>query len=119
GLDLASEGLEPLAPEFIEERAQLTQALRAGSVDASRALAALAQETRVVQDPQVLRDRLPCDVEVRGDRSRGHFVVADEMQDLASSGLGDGIDGCLHGNVSIYYRNLTLAPAYAYILPSA
>ena len=67
-----------------------------------------------MQDPQVLRDRLPRDVEVRGDPSRGHLVVADEMQDLASSGLGDGIDGCLHVNVSIYYRNLTLAQVCAY-----
>jgi hypothetical protein len=65
----------------------------------------------------VLRDRLPCDVEVRGDPSRGHFLVADEMQDLSSSRLGDGIDGCLHVNVSIYYRNLTLAQVYAFILP--
>ena len=64
----------------------------------------------------MLRDRLPRDVEVRGDPPRGHFVVADEMQDLASSGLGDGIDGCLHGNVSIYYRNLTLAQAFAFML---
>lgn len=44
-------------------------------------------------------------------------MVADEMQDLTSSRLGDGIDGCLHVNVSIYYRKLTLAQAYAYILP--
>ena len=64
----------------------------------------------------MLRDRLPRDVEVRGDPPRGQFLVADEMQDLASSGLGDGINGCLHVNVSIYYRNLTLAQVYAFIL---
>src|SRR5437879_2323052 len=39
------------------------------------------------------------------------------MQDLTSSRLGDGIDGCLHVNVSIYYRNLTLAQVYAYTSP--
>src|SRR5438046_2233689 len=49
-----------------------------------------------MQDPQVLRDRLPRDVEVRRDPPRGHFPVADETQDLTSSGLSDGIDGCLH-----------------------
>src|SRR5437016_5833652 len=63
GLDLTSEGLESLAPEFIEERAQLSYALGAGSVDPSRAVAALAHETRLVEHPQVLRDRLPCDIE--------------------------------------------------------
>jgi len=64
----------------------------------------------------VLRDRLPRDVEVRGDPPRGQFLVADEMQDLASSGLSDGIDGCLHAFASIHYRNLILAQECAFIL---
>jgi hypothetical protein len=50
-----------------------------------------------VQDPQVLRDRLARDIEVCRDPPRSHLLVADELQDLASVGLGDGIDGCLHG----------------------
>src|SRR5207253_759078 len=95
-LHLALEGVEAIVPELIEELAQLEQPFRAGSVDASRAVAALSHETCVVQDPQVLRDRLPCDIEVRGDPPRGHLMVADEMQDLTAPRLGDGIDGCLH-----------------------
>lgn len=63
----------------------------------------------------MLRDRLPRDVEVRGDPPRGQFLVADETQDLTSPRLNDGINGCLHANVSIYYRNLTLAQVFAYI----
>ena len=66
----------------------------------------------------MLRDRLPRDVEVRGDPPRGQFLVADEMQDLPSSGLSDGIDSCLHVNASIHYRNLTLAQVCAFVLGS-
>jgi len=51
----------------------------------------------------MLRDRLPCDIELRGDPPRGHFLVADETQDLTSPRFSDGIDGCLHAIVSIAY----------------
>src|SRR5213075_2713390 len=110
----ALEDLEVLAPEVVQERAQLGQAFGPGSVDASGAVSALTHETGITQVPQVLGDGLAGDIEVRGDLTRGELPVADETQDLASPGLGDGIDDCLHAIATLPDCKLTLAQAVTY-----
>jgi hypothetical protein len=94
------QGLEPLVPELLEEVAQITEALRAGPVEPAGTVAAFAQERRLAQHTQVLRDRRPRDVgEVRGDCSGRKLVVAHEPKDLAPAWLGDGLEGILHFTV--------------------
>src|SRR3954466_5540492 len=94
--DLALERLQAIAPEVIQERTQLDQPLGADAVDTPSAVPPLVHQASAVQDAQVLRDRLPRDVEVRGDAPRGHLLVADQSQDLLSSRLDYGLDYCLH-----------------------
>src|SRR3954451_3083290 len=96
GFDLALELLEAVAPEVVEERTQLDQALGADAVDTSSTVTTLADQPRAVQDAQVLGDRLPGDVEVRGDRPRGHLLVADQSQDFPPPRFDYGLDRCLH-----------------------
>src|SRR3954451_5954428 len=98
GFDLALELLEAVAPEVVEERTQLDQALGADAVDTSGTVATLAHQPSAVQDAQVLGDRLPGDVEVLRDPARGHLLVAHESQDLASPRLDYRLDCCLHGS---------------------
>src|SRR5207247_8463139 len=86
----------PISPEVVEERAQLDQPLGADAVDPASTVTTLAHQPSAVQDAQVLRDRLPGDVEVRGDPPGGHLLVADQSQDLLSSRLDYGLDYCLH-----------------------
>src|SRR5213075_2595568 len=101
GFDLALELLEAAAPEVVEERAQLDQPFGADAVDTSSAVATLAHQPSAVQDAQVLRDRLPGDVEVPSDPPRGHLLVAHQSQDLPSSRLDYGLECCLHAAATI------------------
>src|SRR5436190_11874649 len=128
GFDLALELVEAVAPEVVEERAQLDQPLGTDAVDTSSTVTTLAQQPSAVQDAQVLRHRLPGDVEVRGDLPRGHLLAAHQPQDLPSSRLDYGLYGCLHDRARVsalqgcpcasFYlrrRKLTLAQVFAYI----
>src|SRR5439155_14084066 len=74
GLNLELEDLEVLAPEVVQERAQLGQTLGPSSIDASRPFSTLTDETGIPQVPQVLRDGLAGDIEMRGDLTSGQFA---------------------------------------------
>ena len=82
------ESRQSLAPELVEELAQLGETFGADAVQAPGAVAALIEQSGVLEDAEVLRDRGTGDVEVRRDRARAQLVVADEMQDVTASGLG-------------------------------
>src|SRR3954453_12413335 len=93
---LAPERVEPFVPEAVEELLQLREAFRARLVQAPGAVAPLTHESRLLQDGQVLRDRRPCDVEVRSDLTRRQLVVADERQDPPPSRLCDRLQRRFH-----------------------
>jgi hypothetical protein len=105
---LLSQHLESLVPELPEELTQAAESLRPGAVQTAGAVAPLEQQSRLAQHPQVLRDGGPGDVaEVRGYRSGRQLGVANESQDLAAVGLGDGLDGFLQqGYVSRDLRKI-------------
>src|SRR5215218_2362852 len=63
---LAFEGLETRAPELVEERLQLDEPLGTRAVQAPGAVASLAHEPRLLQHAQMLGNRRPRQVEVRG-----------------------------------------------------
>src|SRR4051812_13624484 len=96
GFDLALELLQAIAPEVVEERAQLDQPLGADAVDPASTVTSLAHQPSAVQDAEVLRDRLPRDVEARGDPPGGHLLVVHQSQDLPSSRLDYRLKCCLH-----------------------
>jgi hypothetical protein len=96
-LRFAFECLEPDVPELLEEVLELGQPFGACSVQASRAVASLAHEPRLLQDGEVLGDRRPRDVEVRRDLARGELLVAHESQDPAPRRRGDRPECSLHG----------------------
>src|SRR5436190_4640541 len=97
--------VEPLAPESVEERLQVGEPLRARTVEASRAVPTLVHETRLLQNAEVLRDRRPRDVELRGDLPRGELPLADELEDPAAAGLGDCTQCSFHR--ALFKRLLT------------
>ena len=83
-------------PERGEVRAELLERATARAIDAATTIPAERDETGVLEDPQVLRDRGPRDVEVRGDLADGPLLVPDETEDLPSSRLGDRAKGVIH-----------------------
>src|SRR5439155_22434570 len=95
-LRFAFEYFESHVPELLEELLELGEPLRAYPVQASRAVASLAHEPRLLQDIQVLRDRGPRDVEMRCDLARAQLPVTDEREDLTTPRCGDCLQRGLH-----------------------
>jgi hypothetical protein len=109
------ECLEPDVPELLEEVLELGEPFRTCSIQASRAVASLVHEPRLLQDVQVLGDRGPRNVEMGCDLAGAQLVVADELEDLPPPWCGDGFERGLHGwYVSIFLRkkqlNFTIGP---------
>jgi hypothetical protein len=91
------QGLEPLVPEPLEELAQAIEAAGIRAVETARPVAALAQQPRLAQHPQVLGDRRPRDVaEVRGDSARGQLAAVDQAENVPPARGSDGLDCALH-----------------------
>jgi hypothetical protein len=57
------------------------------------AVASRPDEARVAQDAKVLRDRAERHLEPVGDLAGGQLAIPDEMEDLASVGLRDDLEG--------------------------
>src|SRR6266545_2171354 len=111
-LCFAFECVEPDVPELLEEVLQLGEPFRTCPVQASRAVASLAHEPRLLQDVQVLGDRRPRDVEVGCDLPGAELVVADERENLPAPGRGDCFQCGLHGSyVSTFLRKKQLKHA--------
>src|SRR4051812_43191084 len=95
-LCFAFECLEPGVPEALEEIAELNEPLGAGPVETSGAVAPLAHEPRLLENVQMLRDRRPRDVEVRGDLACTELTVTHEREDCAPVRRGDRFQRGLH-----------------------
>src|SRR5438093_1578776 len=78
-----------LVPIRLKVGPQLRDALGARPIQAPRAVPSLAHQARLLQHPQVLRDRWSSHVEVAGDLARGELGGPDQAQDLAPARLGD------------------------------
>src|SRR6185437_6422612 len=101
--------LEPFAPERVEKRLQVGEPLRARAVEALRAVPALVHEPGLLEDAQMLRDRRPRHVELRGDLAGGALALPDELEDPAAPGLGDRSQRSFHcASVSTYLRKCQL-----------
>src|SRR5919108_5661895 len=81
-LDLARQGVEALAPELVQEGAQVGQALGTGAVEPLGALPPLGEEPGLLEDADVLGDRRPGHGEVRGDLAGGELAIPDQREDL-------------------------------------
>src|SRR6266576_638796 len=95
----AFQSLEPDVPELLEEVLELCEPFGTCPIQASRAVASLAHEPRLLQDVQVLGDRGPRDVEVGCDLAGAQLVVADKREDLAAPRRCDGFECGLHGRL--------------------
>src|SRR3954453_21789045 len=96
-LRLATQRLEPLVPELLQERADVPQTPGPRAVQAARPLAPLVEQPRLAQHAQVLRDRRARHVaELGGDGARGELVGPHQAQDVAAARVGDGLDDVLH-----------------------
>src|SRR5579862_8494899 len=89
-LHCALEASQSGRPEHFEVLAQLVQSLGPGPVDDPGGIPTALEEPGVDEHPEMLRDRRTTELEMRGDLSRGQFLVADETEDLTPVGLGDG-----------------------------
>src|SRR3954467_10025204 len=57
-------------------------------------------ELRLAQDGEVPRDGRPGGIEVLGDLAGGPRPVAQEPQDIAAGGVGEGAEGGIHSTIS-------------------
>ena len=92
-------GLQPrqgARPHRLHIGADVLEPLGARRVPAPRALAPLVDQAGLEQDPQVLGDRLAGDVEALGDVARGALALGDEPEHLATTGLGEHLEGVGH-----------------------
>src|SRR5215210_6982640 len=112
-LRLSLECLEPLVPELVEKRLQLRKPFRPGLVEAPRAAAPLAHETRLPEDVEVLGHRRPRDVEVRRDLPRRELPGSHEGEDPAPPRRGDRLERSLHGVLCKQVREVSLDNTYA------
>src|SRR5215204_440696 len=95
-LRFVAQDLQPLVPERIQELAQARKSLGAGTVQAARAVPPLAEETRLLEHPEVLGDRRSGHVaEAGGDLPGRHLGVPHETEDLAPARLHYGPDDVL------------------------
>src|SRR5262245_34490701 len=92
----ALERLEPLVPEALEERLHVGETLGPDAVEAARSVSSFVHEPGLLEHGQVLRDRRPRHLEVRGDLAGRQLLVPHELQDPASVRLGEGFQGGLH-----------------------
>src|SRR3982751_5338049 len=56
-------------------------------------------ELRLAQDGEVARDGGPGGIEVLGDLAGGPRPVAQEPQDIAAGGVGEGAEGGIHSTI--------------------
>lgn len=94
---MGSQRVEAVVPELVQVLAKRCEGLRASSVQATRAVPPLVEEPCLAQHAQVLGDRRSRHLaEVAGNRAGGQLSCMHETQDLATAGIGDGLDRALH-----------------------
>src|SRR5215210_538642 len=91
-----AQAVEAVRPESFEVGAQLGQALGPRPIPAPRALAALAEQARLLEYSQMLRDGRARDGKPRGDLAGGQLAVAYQIQDLAAPRFGQSLQRVLH-----------------------
>src|SRR5215210_7126359 len=96
--DFALQRFQTRVPELLEELLDRREPLGPSSVETPGAVASLAHEPRLLQDVQVLGDRGPRDLEVRGDLTRRQLSVTDERKNLAPVRRSDRLECGLHGH---------------------
>src|SRR5581483_9590914 len=101
---LPLERLEPRVPEALEERLQVGEPLGPDAVEAPRAVSSFVHEPGLLEHGQVLRDRRPRHLEVRGDLPRRQLTALDEREDAAAVRLGEGFERGLHVLTSVTDR---------------
>src|SRR5439155_24462421 len=95
-LYLRLQPLKAAVPELLEKASNLREGLRSRSVEAPHSVSPLAHQPGLAEDPQVLRYRLPGDVELRGDLPGRELVVPHQPQDGSSARLRYGLEHGLH-----------------------
>ena len=104
GFGKTLQAIEAAGPELVEEPAQLGHPGVVGPVEVPGAVAPVEDELRLTQDAQVLGDRRPGHVlEPGGDHGGGELVGPDDPEDLAAAGLGQGLEGGVHGCIVSQY----------------
>jgi hypothetical protein len=88
-----------VGPHLVDHRGGVAQTIEPRSVQPTRAGNSRVDQSGVSQDAQVLRNRRSADRwEVPGDLTGGQLVVADQPQDGASGGVGDGAQRRVDGS---------------------
>jgi hypothetical protein len=83
-------------PHRIDVRADLRQALGAGAVPTPRTVATLTDQSRLEQDPQVLRHGLARHVEPPGDVACRALVIRQQREQLATPRLSQHLEDVDH-----------------------
>jgi hypothetical protein len=84
------QGTQTLGPEHLEGCPELSDGLRSRAVETLRPVAPFGDESRLLQDAKVLRDRRSGDVEAARDIADRELLARDEPKDLAAPGFAEG-----------------------------
>jgi hypothetical protein len=90
------EANQTVTPQLVEELAHLREPIRIELIEAPRAVPSFRDEAGVLQNPEMLGDRRPADVEVLSDLAHAALIVTDEAQDLPAAREGEGPGGVFH-----------------------
>src|SRR5947209_2428216 len=104
-LGRALQALEAARHDLGQEAVQVGEPLGAHAQQPARAVAALVDQPGLPEDLQVLRDRGLAHREARRDLRRAHLAAGEQAHDLATLGLGEGLED-LHTPHSLYKRAL-------------
>lgn len=96
GLGCRLESRESLAPHLVQVVPDLRESFGSDAIHAPGAVASLVEQPGILQHPQVLGDRGPGHVEVRGDPTGAELIVSNETQDLAPPRLRQRPYGLFH-----------------------
>src|SRR6266480_2596663 len=92
GLGRTLEARQPGRDHVGEEAMEVGEALGSHAVEPPRPVAALADQARLLEDREVLRDRRLRDGEARGDLPGASLSLCQQAQDLPALRLGDRLE---------------------------
>src|SRR6266567_5116221 len=91
-------------PEPVEVRAQRAHPVRVELVDAAGSQLAVADETRLLEDLQMLGDRRPADRQLGRQLADGAWPLTDPLEDRPTRGVAESREAVRLRTVSCHLR---------------
>jgi hypothetical protein len=86
--DHVSETVEVLTPKVFEQSLERPQPVAVGAIEPPGPFSSLGNETGLPEDPEIVGDGLPGDVEIGSDFSGSPLRIPDQPKDRPALGMG-------------------------------